>query len=64
MKTGMRPVLWLAAVLSLACSAAPSFAGRLENAFASPPASARPWVYWFCTFTAAWCLAGNSVNSK
>ena len=25
----------------------PSLAGKLEQSFAHPPASARPWVYWF-----------------
>lgn len=33
--------LWL----TIAASAA--FAGKLEQEFAAPPASARPWVYWF-----------------
>ncbi|HEY3411554.1 MAG TPA: glycosyl hydrolase [Armatimonadota bacterium] len=44
MKTGMRCLLWFAAVLSLSSSA---LAGALETGFHSPPPSARPWVYWF-----------------
>ena len=41
--------LLVALVRSLICAAAilPMRGDELERAFASPPASARPWVYWF-----------------
>jgi hypothetical protein len=33
--------------LVLALGSAPMFAGDLSSQFTTPPASARPWVYWF-----------------
>jgi hypothetical protein len=41
----MKATLWMALVLSL-CSQ-PLTAGDLSAQFANPPATARPWVYWF-----------------
>jgi hypothetical protein len=34
-------------VLALSLFSAPLMARDLAGQFASPPASARPWVYWF-----------------
>ena len=37
----------LSVCLSLLCLALTATADPLEKSFVSPPASARPWVYWF-----------------
>jgi hypothetical protein len=41
------PVLIVVAVLCIAISSARAPAGDPARQFASPPADARPWVYWF-----------------
>ncbi len=46
MKNVTRTILFAALALCL-CSMMSSAAGSLEKDFQSPPASARPWVYWF-----------------
>ena len=45
------PSRWLAGILSIVCLAAvgagPAAGDDLAQGFATPPPSARPWVYWF-----------------
>ena len=45
------PPRWLAGILSMVCLAAAgaglAAGDDLAQGFAVPPASARPWVYWF-----------------
>lgn len=50
----MKPMHLRSSSLSLGCgflmllaAVGPSLAGRMERDFAVPPASTRPWVYWF-----------------
>ena len=48
MKTNMKALPLFLLVLSLAGAGhAADRYGKLQQGFAQPPASARPWVYWF-----------------
>lgn len=47
MKTMGRLVLCAAVVMLVCCSMASGAVDGVEKGFVSPPASARPWVYWF-----------------
>lgn len=43
----LMPLIAVLALVMMTCGHTPALCSSIERDFASPPASARPWVYWF-----------------